>query len=276
MKTILVPTDFSKNAEHALNYAVQLAKSEDAKVILLHVLNVAYINSNIDFNPEHSFNKYESAKNSLIELCNKIKKKYDFDCEYINVEGELINSIIEVSDTQNVDLIVMGTKGANGIKKIFKGSNTANVINRSTRSLIAIPEKATIKGIKKITYASDYQSTDIDALKQLVKIARKNNDASIKIVHVVSGDYEYEYENFCLKKFEEKVAKKIDYEPISYNLLFGLDVGKTLELHVKKDSPSLIGISSKNRNIFKRIFKKSITKQLTYDTTVPLIVFRSK
>lgn len=276
MKTILVPTDFSKNAEHALNYAVQLAKYENARVILLHVLNLAYINSNIDFNPEQSFNKYESTKNSLIELCSKVKKKYDFDCEYINVEGELINSIIEVSDTEDADLIVMGTKGASGIKKIFKGSNTANVLNRSTRSLIAVPEKATIRGIKKITYASDYQSIDIEALKQLVKIARKNNDASIKIVHVISGDNDYEYENICLKKFEEKVAKKINYEPISYNLLFGLDIGKTLELHVKKDSPNLIGISSKNRNIFKRIFKKSVTKQLTYDTKIPLIVFRSK
>lgn len=277
MKKILVPTDFSKNADNALDYAVQIAKKTNSKIILFHVFYIAYYSydSQMDFMTEQSFYIQENTKNNLVRLCEKVKQTFGAECEYISKEGFVVDSIISASEEEDIDLIIMGTKGASGIKEVLMGSNTAKVIGRTSRTLIAVPEKASYDGIKKIAYATDYNRNDINSIKLLVEFAEVEH-SEIRIIHVVDGENKYEYEESFLKKYEEKIVKKINYKNILYQLIFGVDVEKKLEQYLKKESISLLGISTKKRNLFRRIFGKSITRKLVYHTKIPLIVFHHK
>lgn len=277
MKTILVPTDFSKNADNALDYAVQIAKKTNSKIILLHVFYIAYYSydSQMDFMTEQSFYIQENTKNNLVKLCDRIKQTFGVECDYISKEGFVVDSIISVAEEEDADMIIMGTKGASGLKKVLMGSNTAKVIGRTSCTLIAVPEKASYSGIQKIVYATDYNRSDVNSIKLLVEFAEIEH-AEIKIIHVVDGENKYEYEDVFLKKFEEKVKKKINYKDISCQLVFGTDVEKKLEQYLKKESVNFLGISTKNRNLFKRFFGKSITRKLVYHTKIPLIVFHHK
>lgn len=278
MKTILVPVDFSKNAENALKYAVQLAKKETYKIVLFHSYHYNYsgIGDSPDLLMDQSIFMQEMIEKRLKDLAEKTNKKEKISCEIENRQGLLSDTIEAVVKEKNIDLIVMGTQGATGFKEFFMGSNTARVISVVSCPVIAVPAKSTFKKIKKLVYATDYQTYDINALEQLLEIA-KNFEASIDVLHVATGKYTHLEEIKRLEKFEEKVSKKIDTSKISFNFLFGTEVDELLEEYMDKSSISFLAVSTKHRNLIERIFgKSSVTKRIVNHTKVPLIAFHHK
>ena len=278
MKTILVPTDFSKNAENALAYAVQLAKKEEFKILLFHAFHYNY--SGIDTSPEivleQSIFIQEGIEKRLKTLAQKTANKHHISCEYINEQGLLTDKLDEVVKTRKIDLIVMGTQGASGLKEIFMGSNTARVIANVVCPVIAIPSKSTFKKIKKIIYATDYQNYDIDAIQELIAIAT-NLDAKIEVLHIANGKFTHLEEIKRMEKFQEKVEKKITTEVISFNFLFGLEINDVIEEYLEETTINMIAVSTKHRGLFERIFgNSSITKKIVNHTKIPLIAFHHK
>jgi nucleotide-binding universal stress UspA family protein len=277
MKKILVPIDFSKNSENALDYSIELAQKEDATIFLMHSYYVMYTNPEIpmEFIVEQSSVIQKDSDIRLGELCKKTAKYDNLKCETISLEGFVVDSILSFIKKKKIDLVVMGTKGSSGITEMLIGSNTAKVITKASCPVIAVPEKAIFDGIKKIAYATNYLSTDITALKKLVEFTKKFK-ASIEVVHIADGECQYACEESYLEKFSKKVKQKISYKAISYQLLIGEEIEKKLEQYIKKEAISLLALSARQGNIFERIFRGSLTKKLAYHTTVPLIVFHQK
>ena len=278
MKTILVPTDFSKNAENALDYAIQLAKKEEFKILLFHSFHYNY--SGIDTSPEivleQSIFVQEGIEKRLKTLAQKTANKNHISCEYINEQGLLTDKLEEVIKKKKIDLIVMGTQGATGLKEIFMGSNTARVISNVTCPVVAVPAKSTFKKIKKIIYATDYQNYDIDALQELITIAN-NFEASIEVLHIANGKFSHLEEIKRMEKFQEKVEKKIVSDIISFNFLFGLEINEIIEDYLEETTINMIAVSTKQRGLFERIFgSSSITKKIVNHTKIPLIAFHHK
>jgi nucleotide-binding universal stress UspA family protein len=134
MKTILVPTDFSKSAENALNYAVLIAQKENAKIILLNAYDIL-ITSPVLVSPEIIMEEIRilenNSKKQLQLLSKKIIEVKKIKCETICKHGFTSEVILEISEKIKPDLIIMGTKGASGIKAVIRGSNTARVIENT-------------------------------------------------------------------------------------------------------------------------------------------------
>lgn len=276
MKTILVPTDFSKNANNALKYAVSLAKKAKAKIILLHAYHAVYFSSDvpIEYFSEQLFSIELAAKKQLEALAAKVTKS-GLKCEIINKQGLPVDSIIGCIKDKRADLLVMGTQGASGLKEVLVGSNTASVIGKATCPVITVPAKASFDGMKKIGYATNYRSSDLTALKQLVALA-KVFKSRIKLIHIADGEYTLTHEKEYMEEFTEKIKSKTNYNHISTRLLESSDVEKKLEQYLKKESVNLFVVSTKHRNLIERFFGKSITKKLAYHSKVPLMVFHHK
>lgn len=273
MKTILVPTDFSKNASNALNYAISIAKKEKAKIILLHAYNIVYLSSDmpIEYFAEELFSAERAAKKQLDALSIRVNKS-GLKCETINKQGAPVDIIIDSIKNKKPEFIVMGTKGASGIKEVFMGSNTAKVIAKATCPVIAVPERASFDGMKKIAYATNYSFSNFADLKQLVNLA-KIFKSRIKLIHV--ADKEYTQRDY-MTRFTEKVKQKVKYKYISAQLLESTDIEKKLEQYIKKESVSILAVSTKHRNLIERLFEKSITQKLAFHTKVPLLAFHHK
>jgi nucleotide-binding universal stress UspA family protein len=277
MKKILVPTDFSKNSENALDYAIELAQNEETTIILLHSFYVMYTSPEIpmEFIVEQSSAIQKDADTRLAELSKKTEKYDKIKCETISMEGFIVDSILTLVKKRKIDLVVMGTKGASGIAEMLIGSNTAKVIVKAICPVIAVPEKAKFEGIDKVAYATNYLSSDITMLKKLVEFTKRFK-AKIEIIHIADGECQYAYEENLLEKFSKKVKHKITYKAISYQLLFGEDVENKLEQYIKKEAINLLALSARKGNLFERIFRGSLTKKLAYHTSIPLIVFHQK
>jgi nucleotide-binding universal stress UspA family protein len=276
MKTILVPTDFSKNANHALRYAMELAKKENSKILLMHAYQNTYVAPDVPYQYASAIfgADIENTDKKLKGLQTKVLGN-KVNCEIIKIEDSIVNAILAISEKKKPDIIVMGTKGANGLTEILIGSITAQVIEKAKFPVIAVPEKAKLSVHENICYATDYQNSDINALKKVVEIAQLFN-ATITIIHVAHESLAIENEQEYILKFKKKVAAKVKYPKIEYKLAHGKDVVKVLEDFMKKSKPDLFAMSTHHRNLYDKLFGTSITKKLAYHTKVPLLAFHHK
>ena len=133
MKKILVPTDFSDQAENALKVAVQLAKKYDSEIHMLHMIELPMhqiiATSNFSELPEAVFfmkvahNNFEKA----------LDKDYLEDLDiFENIKFNIASSgILDACKEEDIDLIVMGSHGASGFKEMFIGSTAEKVVRTS-------------------------------------------------------------------------------------------------------------------------------------------------
>ncbi len=134
-KNILVPLDGSEYSIKALEYAGIMAKSFNSKLIALYILPSS-IRYNFSSNKENSeinspFNQiihvsYIEAQNWLKD----IRKKIDIEivAEVIIAKESIVSEIIEFAELRSIDLIIMGTRGRTGFKKLLLGSVASGVV----------------------------------------------------------------------------------------------------------------------------------------------------
>lgn len=277
MKTILVPTDFSKNADKALDYAVLLAKKYESRIILLHAYSMTYISTDVplQYQWEEMDSIKKAAEKKLTKLSEKINVIENVPCKTINVQGLAADLILDTIKSKKIGLVVMGAVGSSGIAGVLMGSITTKVVRLAECPVIAVPAKNKSVDIKNIVYATDFHSSDIDSLKQLAKLANVFN-AVINIVHIADGEYLKSDEKNRFENFILKVKQKINYAAIESHLLYSTDIEKKLEQYIKKASADMLVVSTKHRNIIERLLEKSTTKQLVYRTKIPVLVFHYK
>jgi nucleotide-binding universal stress UspA family protein len=126
IKTILCPTDFSEYGNYALPYAISLARSFKAKLLLLHVteLNVS--------NPEKLINKFPDPA---------LYHEHYSDVVFERLVGSDVvpeNTIVRVAGDYDIDFMVMGTHGARGLRRVQIGNTTEEVIRRIEIPVLSI------------------------------------------------------------------------------------------------------------------------------------------
>ena len=142
MKKILFPTDGSKTAERAREFAVNIAKATSAEII---VLSVAPTPSTLSgFQPAVAGRFEDELKKEMLVVARAAKKKIldegvKADCK---VEaGVPDDKIVELADKEKVDAIVMGTQGVTGLARVFIGSVADRVVRKASCPVILVPAK---------------------------------------------------------------------------------------------------------------------------------------
>jgi nucleotide-binding universal stress UspA family protein len=274
MKNILVPTDFSENAENALYYAIDLAKKENAKIILLHAYQINYKNPEVplDFVLEEEKQVIKESNNQLKTESLKIAQVGNVMYEYMSIEDSPIDGILNTIKQKEIDLVVMGTKGMSNIFDAILGSNTAKIIEKASCPVIAVPEEALFSGIKEITYATAYNQSDFYALQKVIEMA-KLFDAHVNVLHISDKVNLLDEEKTKFKKFMDDINNKIKYNNISFEILEGENIEDTLEEYLQGHTTNLLIMSTHHRGFFDKIFGNSITKYMAYHSSVPLMAF---
>ena len=178
MKTIIAPVDFSDASANALSFAAELAKRASARLIVINILQKG--ESELKTN-----NKLKSIESDL-------KRSFgsDLNCESSLSHGNLITTLKKIIAVQLPDLIVMGTKGASGLKKILIGSNTVNVIANTKVPVFVIPEVARFenflnKGKNRIVLATDLDLLENEqALEILREIGMLISESKMSVLSV--------------------------------------------------------------------------------------------
>lgn len=265
---ILVPTDFSDNARHAATYAATLANAKPGSGIhLLHVL------TSILNDPLVIGDIAEEAVKSLGRISAQLKAT----CPACSIThsikiGETVAEIDRAANDLNVGLIVMGLQGLGKTSRFFFGSNSRSLINKATCPVLVIPERSTYSIPEKIVFATDYYDSDLDSLVQLVAIA-KSFDSEIIMVHIFDESDEEQSEASMINFISNQIFKTVTYPRLTYRVYYDKDTAHGIKKFCESTEADLVVVSARKQNLYQKLFGKSITKELVYETEIPLLVF---
>ncbi len=124
---ILVPIDFSANADHALDYAITLARTLQARLTLLHVIEPLAVGS-VESMPYAYLHDLEAKITDLMTVYRERVTAVGLQSDFTIVHGVPYHSIIEIARTAHVDLIIMGTHGRTGLPHVLLGSVAERVV----------------------------------------------------------------------------------------------------------------------------------------------------
>jgi nucleotide-binding universal stress UspA family protein len=187
MKKIIVPTDFSDQAAQALKFAVDIASQSKGEIRLAHVVDLPMLKDSI-ISPtiyvDDSIVKESTAKAQ--KGFDKALAKYADSGVKIKTSVEYGNpsmSIIKLIEDKQADLVVMGTKGAAGLKEIFVGSNTEKIVRGARVPVISLPKASKIETVKNIVFPNSLRDDD-EVLTLHLKALQNFFKATLHIVYI--------------------------------------------------------------------------------------------
>tara|TARA_R110000737_G_scaffold234891_1_gene247748 strand:+ start:490 stop:1335 length:846 start_codon:yes stop_codon:yes gene_type:complete len=275
MKNILLPTDFSNNAWNAICYALEFFKTEKCEFQILHTYTptfyrMDYLMGGPTFSaiPDKGVDIAQAGLDkTLVDIKLKFNNpKHTF--KTLSAFNTLTNEILELSETKDFDLIVMGTQGATGAKEIFLGTNTVHVIRKSKIPILVVPVGYEFKEINSIIFPTDYGQLYQDKdLKLLINLSNTHK-AKLTILHVKE---EYDLVD------EQKVNKKalMDYFK-NINPDFVEERGKlmpeAIRTYIEEHQSGLLVMMSRKHSFLERLTVKSNVDFIGYHTTIPFLV----
>lgn len=190
MKRILVPYDFSKVSEHALDFACQIAEKVDSEIMLINVIEHPTADSFKtlgiqDVEPmEQLYIKkmYEIVQNKLNEVVTAAKYADEKITTKIQL-GNPFNTIIDQIVEEKMSLLVVGTDGSEGLNEFFVGSNAEKIVRKASCPVITVQDECKLEPINNIVFASDFQNSNEDFIAQ-VKDLQKTFDAKLSVVKI--------------------------------------------------------------------------------------------
>jgi len=192
MKKILIPTDFSAEAQNAAEVGRTLAKKFNAELVFLNsieitsseTINVSGGPSNIDSFTD-SMLVHESIKRANVEMERlvDVSKYRGIAVSKIIRLGSPFMHINELVEEEGVDFIVMGTKGASGLNEVLIGSNTEKVVRRAKCPVLSVKGEVDEAVFKSIVYATEMSENE-DGVVATLKEFQAAYDAKINIVWI--------------------------------------------------------------------------------------------
>lgn len=275
MKKILVPIDFSKEAKYACEVAAQIAKKTKCEIILLHMLDIP--GASID--PIDSNNKRGGAQ--AIFFMKTIHKKFQKYKALPFFEGikitesvkfhKAFNGVIEESKKNNVDLIVMGSQGATGLKEMLVGSNTEKVVRHSDIPVLVIKKKVSNFEIKNMIFASDFSKESKKSFKNVLEFANIFK-AKLHLLYI-NTIHNFESTKDSTKKLE-KFVSGFDRKKFTLNIYNDTTIEEGILNFGKEIEADVIAINTHGRSGLSQLFSESISKELANHALRPIVTFK--
>jgi len=276
MKTILIPTDFSANANNALEYAAEISHHAGAALLLLHVYTPIVSRSNVI--SALITDEVEDAKKEALDKLEVLKKTLESEYQGISCKtrisvGESVEEILNTALEINADLIIMGTLGASNLARTLFGSNTASVIESSPCPVLCVPAGSSFQVPKRILFATNFSYDDIQGVIKLVSIARPFK-SEIMIGHVDTSTEE-EVDESSMLKFIKEVELASGYNKFTQKIVSDHNVSMGLDLIIQESDVDVVALSTHKRNFFEKFYNPSLTKKISLYYNIPILVFQN-
>lgn len=139
---IMVATDYTELSQNAVRTAAHLCRSENAKLILLHVVESAALDAPPESHQLHLDYSTELKNASQIQirkLAGEIRGTYGIIVEEFLAYGLVVTEIIQAINAHSPDLVILGTHGTSGFRRFFMGSTAYRVIKHTRFPVLTIP-----------------------------------------------------------------------------------------------------------------------------------------
>ncbi|TXE10020.1 universal stress protein [Seonamhaeicola algicola] len=265
MANILIPTDFSDNAWNAVEYAVNFFKKSTCNFYVLHVCHGP--------NTKASFNEHETCKKQIELLINRIYKQLPNNKKHkffsVIDAGYLVSSVRKQVEQNQIDFIVMGTRGNSGAKNTPIGSNASNVITKVRCATIVVPENAKYAQLTEIAFPTDFLSVYSPKTLEAITAIIESNKASARVLHIKNDTTVL---NEDQKRNKELLDAYLGTNEHSFHFLSNNHIENQVQDFVEKRQINLITMLAKNLSYFEKILFHPKMPKIKYYTDIPFLV----
>ena len=275
MKKIIIPVDFSKHSEYALETGAALAKQHNAELIVMHMLELSesiFSASSTDRNEETAF---------MLMMTNKEFEKF-LDKPYL--EGisvtplikhhKVLKEVSEVAGHEKADLIVMGSRGHSEHDGIFTGSNTEKVVRYSDTPVLVVKSKPDSVNFNNVVLGCDFSEESISAVKNALELLNELADKAT-LLHVNLPNLSF----LSTDEINENVSDFIKLSRLdetNLNIAFTSDhsVEDGVLNYAKRENADAVAIITHGRTGLSHFFGGSISEDLVNHSKLPVVTFK--
>lgn len=277
MKKIIVPTDFSKESIEALKFAVDIADKSNGVIWLIHVVDLPIVSDPmittslyvddmiVKTSVAAAQKKFDRLTTKYKDLGAKIKTSVEY--------GNPTMAILSAIEEKKADLVVMGTKGASGLKEVFIGSNTEKIVRNARVPVISMPKSASVKSIKNIVFSNVLREEN-EKLTRAVKALQDFFQATLHIVYInTPAMFKRDHETIGRL---HTYAKRYMFKNYKIHVYNDIDEQEGIMNFSKEVGADMIAMGTHGRHGLAHLFVGSIAEDVVNHVNCPLWTFRSK
>ena len=274
MRTVFVPTDFSDASLVALKYAVEIAQTAGADLVLYSAVHlpppVADLGAIAAAPPADDL--MEDMRKALLGLAKELEAHTTQRIEVVVELGLASDCITTWMEDHRPWLTVMASKGTTGLERVVWGSVTRHVAEHAPSPVLVLPETYAYEPIESVLYATDFQVGDESVTRYLMDWVADPTELTVHFVHVVDGAVPMEFEESNLAKFETHMGQIAPAPQLTFDLKPGRRVAETLESEIAKGTWNLVVVCPQHRSWLLRLFAPSVSNQLVEHLDLPILV----
>jgi nucleotide-binding universal stress UspA family protein len=275
-KKILIPTDFSDNAWNATAYALQLYKGIVCEFYLVNAYNnkvpskgdlIKENAGSLSFQGEKM--KSEQGLQTILQRIQSLENNDKHTFSLHSIQDDTLSAIKTLVAKRDVEMVIMGTKGASNYKNKAFGSHTINVMeNLTICPIIGVPYDAEEVDIKDIVFSTSfkthYKRREFSHLVELATV----HEANISILHVNDNN------SLSKTQIESKQLLEECLEGVSYNFheVKNSNVAVAVKGFVSGSNCDMIAFINRKHSFFSTLFNTPMVQELGMFSKVPLFI----
>ncbi len=291
IKKILVPTDFSEHAEHALGSAVKLARPFGASLHLLHVVQLPLLATSPEA-PAIPVTFWQELREHAQARLAPIKKRLEADgvrCEVEVIEDLPGFAIPGAAERIHADLIVMGSRGLTGVKHALLGSVAERTVRGASCPVLTVKTSSGELSLRTILVPMDFSPAAKRALELAKSLAKSAGPSHLVLVHayyvpveleqylITHGDPFFERLSKGVTKDLEAILTSLQDAGISSEYVARAGVPEKVILEVAREKKvGLIAMGTHGRRGIAHLLLGSVAEKIVRTAEVPVLTVREK
>ncbi|GGI57981.1 universal stress protein [Winogradskyella haliclonae] len=276
MKKILVPIDFSEHSEYALETAAAIAKEHNSEIFVLHMLEIssAVYTASRDSLSDAGVFYFKLAEKKMNTFLDR-KFLEGIEITPIVKHFKVFKEINEIVDAHAIDLIVMGSHGASGVKEVMVGSNAEKVVRYSNVPVLIVKYNPILVEFDSVIFASDF-SEDAVASYLRAKSTFEKLGSNMHIIYVNTPDNSFKSSteiDVLVTKFLKRAEGNLDNYPNVY-VVSDYSVEKGILNFANNIGADLVAIVTHGRRGLSHFFEGSISEDIANHSTLPVMTFK--
>ena len=277
MKTVLLPTDFSKNAWNAIFTALKLFHNIQCKFILFHTYEPSLTEVFGDQGEKRLGTIYQSmeedSRRQMAEILSYLKEHHQNPRHEFKVlirPGDFIGEVRERIKKYPVDFVVMGTQGATGAQRVMLGSNTVRMLKTiRNRPVLAVPQTYDFQRLDHVVFPTDYtryyEPYELQPLLDLLKAWKST-------LHVT-----YAAREFKLKPAQQSNKELLKTRLEGFNVRFeeaGLksNLSQAISDFAISVRADMIVLMQHRYSFLENLTREKVVKRIAFDSKLPLLI----
>jgi nucleotide-binding universal stress UspA family protein len=272
IQRILIPTDFSETAEMAVAHGAYMAQLFKAKIYLFHSTETAVYSALPDepvllMEPETT---NETILQKLNLIADKIANKYKLEIFTVTTGGSPVKGIASSVKENDIDIIIMGTHGANGFEEFFIGSNTHKVVHIAPCPVISVQMFAKRVGFSNIIMPIDNDLHSRQKVNNVIELANVYK-STVHILGLLETDDVTDEKKFEIKL--DTVEHAVKHSNITYTrkLIRGNNLAIEALEYSKEVGGDLIAVMTGRESDMNDGFLGAFAKHIVNHSKIPVM-----